>query len=76
MGKWDLYVWRLRRLWIRMTCRHDIMTIKRCHPAVPMAVEVGAQAWVDRHDVLNYIECAACGKRMKLRRTDRIHGEA
>lgn len=49
-----------------MFCRHNKVKLIRAHANSPTAHEFGhMSAWTDRHNVLNLIKCAKCGKYIK-----------
>lgn len=58
-------------LWIKQNyCRHKTMSIFRCHANVgPSLTDKDKVAWVDEHDVNNFIRCADCHKIMPYKKS-------
>ena len=56
-------------------CRHDTVMIRRAH-ATAWPEHHHKVAWIDEHNVFNYIVCAKCGTTLKaLPPTERIFGQ-
>lgn len=64
-----------RRRWWHRFCLHRVVFIFRAHAAT-FAEEHGKEAWIDKHDVFNYVRCTTCGKILRTAPYDHIYGES
>jgi hypothetical protein len=54
-------------------CNHKELEIKRSHKSCTFYYDVNKILYIDKHDVVNFIACARCGKIFRGRQTQHLY---